>query len=238
MNNRQLNDPIYQMEHWGYYLLPEVHPHFPGYTGLLVAIRAQPTRQHYDPESVRLEWFNSAGVPEMVTLGLQTPIHRARHVCPGPIVLNDRRDKQENFFSFGGTVESTATANEIVFVIRSSAPLLWLTRDGDTDTDQLAAEFGRLVAQVRAEEGERDEVFFRRLGGADPKALYVASSYTLMTEYDQSPELRECSPRLENMLHEEEGWLKAAGEWPPVPTTLHLLLYPDTGPKTNGNKPR
>jgi hypothetical protein len=40
------------MENQGYYLLPKFHPHSPGYTGLLVAIRERPTGMHFDPESI------------------------------------------------------------------------------------------------------------------------------------------------------------------------------------------
>jgi hypothetical protein len=45
---------LHRMEHWGYYLLPKSHRESPGYTGLLVAIRETPTREHFDPESIRL----------------------------------------------------------------------------------------------------------------------------------------------------------------------------------------
>ena len=58
------------MENWGYYLLPKSHWNSPGYTGLLVAIRADPSRMHYDPQSIRLRLRDKHGEATWMTFGL------------------------------------------------------------------------------------------------------------------------------------------------------------------------
>ncbi|MGE5141096.1 MAG: hypothetical protein ACM3JD_16635 [Rudaea sp.] len=215
---------IERMEHWGYYLLPAPHEHCPGYSGLLVAIRAIPTRRHYDPESIGLDILLPPGRIETMAFGRETDVDKGRRVCPGSMTLCDRRGKQEMFFSFGGIIESIHLPDETIFSLRSNAPILWLTRSGETVADVLVAEFGHLVGEMRARCKDRDEGFFRRMARIDPLVLYTASLSSIFAEYESEQPLRDASPDFHLMLHDEKEWLEETGQWPDNPETLEQLL--------------
>ncbi|MGB8646745.1 MAG: hypothetical protein WCF84_16005 [Anaerolineae bacterium] len=224
MQNALIHNPIDEMEHWGYHLLEQVHSYSPGYTGLMVAIRSMPTRQHYDPEMVRLSLLTLPGQVEEATLNLFTRLDGLRPVCAGLIVLTDRKNKQESFFSFGATVESTIAPGEVIYIVRSTAPILWLTKGGETVADQLAAEFGRLIAEMRALSHKSDPDFFARLAAVEPLALYTAGIASILADYERVVELRESYPDLHTLLHDEKSWLTERGLWMENPTTLAELL--------------
>ncbi len=211
------------MEHWGYYLLPPPHPHCPGYTGLLVAIRDKPTLQHFDPEWIRLQTLRSSGAPEWTTLGLSSGPARSRRVYPGELMIGDRKGKQEEFVTFGASVESEGVPTETVYSIRSSAPILRLTRNLSTGPDQLAAEFGRLMAGVRANAISDDRLNWR-LAEISPAALYVASLRSIFQQYEADASLRECFAILHDLLHEEQKWLQESGQWAQTPQNLSELI--------------
>ncbi len=218
------NNPVDQMEHWGYHLLPQFHPHCPGYQGLLVAIRGTPTREHFDPETIQVLLFSPGNGIQEESLNLFTPLHKPQIVCPGTIVLCDRRSKQECFYCLGGTIESSTVPGEIVYTLRSTAPVLWLTKKGDSIADQLAAEFGALIAQARAASGQGDDAFYSRLAAIEPLALYSAGIYSIFADYEHQVDLRDSYPELHTLLHEEQQWLQEKGLWPQEPLTLAQLL--------------
>ncbi len=221
---RMMENPIEQMENWGYHLLPQFHPKCPGYEGLRVAIRERPTRRHFDPETIQLSLFSPGKPVQEESLNLLTPLHKPQIVCPGTVVLIDRRGKQESFYLLGGTIESASVPGEIVFTIRSTAPVLWLTKKGESICDQLAAELGALIAQVRATSGESDDEFFGRLASIEPLALYTAAIYTIFSDYEHQADVRESYPEVHSLLHEEQQWLQEKELWPAEPVTLAQLL--------------
>ncbi len=218
------DNPIHNMERWGYHLLPQVHPNSPGYTGLQVAIRATPTRQHFDPETIQLSLLNRAGKIEETKLDLETTLSEQHIVCAGSIILCDRKDKQESFYCFNGTIESTLARGETVYTLRSSAPVLWLSIKGGSIADQLVAEFGRVIGEIRASAREKDEDFFAHLATFEPLALYTAGLCSIFSDYERVSALRDSYPDLHALLHSEKDWLQDKGLWPEPPTTLEELL--------------
>ncbi len=220
---------VYRMEHWGYYLLPQSHPHCPGYTGLLVAMRKTPTEKHFDPESMRIQLVNPSGMPDWTVLNLQTPLSKSRRVYPGSLNLCDRLNQEETFFTFGGTLESLAVTGETIYSLRSAAPILWLTSNGDGLADQLAAEFGHMLGELHARFGAKDEAFYRRVAKLDPLMLYIASLHSIFDEYEKTASLRGSYPKLHTLLHEEQKWLEESDQWSHSPETLAELLQPGQG---------
>ena len=57
----------------GFSLLPPPHPGSPGYSGLLVAIRKQPTGERFDPERLILPLRDNGGVDWWRKLSLLSP---------------------------------------------------------------------------------------------------------------------------------------------------------------------
>ncbi|MGE5140398.1 MAG: hypothetical protein ACM3JD_13105 [Rudaea sp.] len=212
-----------QMEHWGYYLLPPTYAESPGYTGLLVALREHPTLKHFDPESLSIPLVRPDGRIEETRMTLEHPSAAAR-VCIGPVALTDRKNKQERFFTYGGTLESTSVPGETVYSLRSSAPILWLSAQGTCGGDHLASETGLLLAETRAGFGEREDEFYRRLSSLEPLALYVACLYSIFEDYEHSPDLRDSFPECHMLLHKEKRWLERVGLWTSEPISLSDLV--------------
>jgi len=92
-------------EDLGYRLLAPHHRGSPGHSGLLVALRDLPTGRHFDPEALSLVLRDAEGLAQEVLLTRGQIPFPAGHVCPGPIVVSDWRDKRLHFFTFGGRVK-------------------------------------------------------------------------------------------------------------------------------------
>ncbi|MGD9099327.1 MAG: hypothetical protein PVF45_02525 [Anaerolineae bacterium] len=218
---------FHQMENWGYYLLPKLHQHSPGYTGLLVAIREIPTGMHFDPESIRLKLQDEDGAADWATLGLRSPFWESRHVCPGRVILRDRVDKRVEFFVFGGSLEATSVPSETVYSLRSPAPILELTEPPGSIPDQLASETEVVVGELEARWGLNEEGFARRLAQVATPQFYLASLHSILARYKHSRALRETFHDLYDALLEEKCRLMEAGQWSVTPFGLEELLAPD-----------
>lgn len=218
----------------GYHLLDRPHPHSPGYTGLLVAIRETPTGQHFDPEFIEL--FLSASDQKVgpVKLRLDSSLSGVQRVCAGPIVLHDRVDKRVYFFAYGGTVEATSRNGTTVYVLCSPAPILPMSTGLESVPEQLAAETEALLAKMHANWGQDDQGFVQHLAQVNPLPLYAATIHSVLSTYQKSPSLRESYQSLYKMLFDEKEWLIQLGQWSTTAPDLEDLLgYPQTNNRTN-----
>jgi hypothetical protein len=218
---------IHQMENWGYYLLPKQHPHSPGYSGLLVAIRETPTEMHFDPESMRLRLEDARGEVSRTTLSLRWSFRGTRRVFPGRIILRDRIGKRAEFFAFGGSVKATHIPGKTVYSLRSPAPVLRLTGPPETTPDQLASETEVVQGKLAAKWIPNEDEFARRLAQMNPLRLYLASLDSILARYKQTFSLREIFHDLYDALLAEKRWLMKTGQWPATPLSLEELLAPD-----------
>lgn len=218
---------IHQMENWGYYLLPRSHPHSPGHSGLLVAIRETPTEMHFDPESMRLRLVDEHDGVDWVTLSLQWFFRGSRRVFPGRVILRDRTDKRVEFFAFGGSLEVTHIPGETVYSLQAPAPILEITGPLETIPDQLAFETEVLLGEMEARWRPNEEQFTQRVTQVDPLEFYTASIQSILVRYRQSQPLRDMFCDLYDALVEEKDRLMKAAQWPATPHTLEELLQPD-----------
>lgn len=214
-----------RMEHWGYYLLPKSHPASPGYGGLQVAIREEPTREHFDPQTIELQVVSYDGAPTWSRLGRTSEIGR-RRVPLTRIILKERSgEKEARFFTFGGMLEAAHGTHETVFTLQTAAPVLDMTSPGLTMAEELAVETERLIGTLQAEWGRDDEGFGRRAAQIGPAELYKATINSLIEEC-RAAEAHHCSEAFASMLREEQRWLQRQEERPVVPQTLEQLLAP------------
>lgn len=218
-------DLVKQVDDWGYYLLPQAHPHSPGHTGLLVAIRETLTRMHFDPESMSLQIVDEDGLPIWATFHLTWHPPRSCRVCLTRVILRAQSGKMVEFFTFGGTLESTSGPGERVYSLRSPAPILELVEQEEKIPDVLAFETEALIARLQARWGADEVGFDRRLAQTDPLRLYVASIHSILTHHTQMLSLHE---RIEfhEVLLAEKHWLEKTQQWPATPPTLEQLLAP------------
>lgn len=218
-----------QMEPWGYYLLPKAHHDSPGYSGLQVAMREPPTKQHFDPEKLHVRLCNEENLATWYSLKRQTPAFGLSRVCPGRVVLQDRFNKQIHFFTFGGSLETTATSDETVYALHSPAPILELSKNLTNIPDQLDNEVEAMMAQIEAAWGANDAGFAERLAQVQPQSFYQACLHTILDHYYRVHSLRDAWPRFYRALTREKEWLQATGQWPPQPPLLLDLLAPPAG---------
>ncbi len=222
------------MANWGYYLLPKPHPQSPGYTGLLVAIRKEPTGKHFDPQSMRV-WLrllhDEHEEVRWTTLWIDSPkelpIRGSIHVCPGRVVLRDRRDKRVSFFVFGGSLEAVSVSGETVYSLRSPAPILQISENLESVPDQLAFGTEELMGELQVKWGLDEEGFARRQAQVDPFQFYLAALHSILARYDQDRALQETFHEFHLALRNEKKWLMERGKWPTTPPKLEELLAPN-----------
>ena len=222
---------LHLMEKWGYYLLPRSHPDSLGYTGLLVAIRKQPTEKHFDPQTIRLRLRDKYDQAKWTTLWLQSPLElpitASMHVCPGEVMLRDRTEKRVDFFVFGGSLEAVSVPGETVYSLRSPAPILQLSDDPETVPDQLTSETQALIGELQVRWGSDEEGFARRLAQVDPLQFYLATLQAILTRYERDRHiLQETFHEFYLALRHEKGRLMERGRWPATLPTLGELLAP------------
>jgi hypothetical protein len=200
------------LANWGFLADPDL-PDRPGPAFLLVAIRAEPTLRHYDPELVEY-WITGDkgfGVRETITFASRLP--REIEFSWGRISVIDRKGVANRYLTFGGTLRAERVGGEVICVFESPAPLL--RRGGhsqgwDTGAHSVGGFFGRF----RAAAGYQHE--FEQLAAAtDPVARYAAFVSEFVTRYRSSEYLRDHYPKLWTIMVTEERRLQKqhASEW-------------------------
>lgn len=209
---------------WGYCLEPKFHPRGIGFSGLLVAIRPQPTEAHYDPESVTLRLRDDNGTAQWVTLHQRPPFTRPVRVCPGHIMLNDRREKKVEFFTFGGEIRPVLGATVTAYAISSPVPILGITPPSLTSAaEKLALKAETDLARADACWERDHHGFLRRLGEVDPVVLYAAILQDIANQNAVSPAR---SRTLSQAARREMAWLEETERRPPAVPSLSELLCP------------
>lgn len=163
-------DAAGRLSRWGFLAHPDL-PDGPGPAFLLVALRAAPTMQHYDPEAVDY-WVTDGARGQRRTLTHETPMPRSEEFSWGLVRLVDRLGVSNEYLTFGGHLDAAAVDDVVVAAFASPAPLL--RRGGhsqgwDAGADAIGAFFGRLMVAVDFSPG-----FEAALAVAQPMTRYAA----------------------------------------------------------------
>lgn len=215
------------MKDWGYYLLPQSHRDSPGYAGVLVVIREQPTGKHFDPKTLYLPLRDVDGIARWTKLSWLSPPTDCNYVCPGRVILSDRFDKRVEFFTFGGSLKVISGPGEMGCSLHSPAPVLELVAQQETIPDQLASETEALMGKIRAKWELDDRGFNQRLAEVNHLQFYLATLQSILLQYRRTPTLEEAYHELRDALLREKEWLVAKDLWPVNPLRLEDLLAPD-----------
>jgi hypothetical protein len=211
----------------GYRLLPKNHRDSPGGSGLVVAIRKEPTRKHFDPETVRLRLPDVQGMVKWRSLSLLSPDPGSDRVCAGHVILSDRIDKRVEFYTFGGSLQVISAKDAQVYALLSSAPVLELVAQEDTVPDQLAAETESLLSQLEVRWRHDEHGFNRRLAEIEPFQFYMGTLHSLLEQYKHCHPLEETYHELCGVLRQEKAWLIGQRLWPAEPPVLEDFLGHD-----------
>jgi len=139
---------------------------------LFVALRAQPTLRHFDPEEVAY-WVTEGGRGRPASLDRQTRLPFESDYAWGRITVLDRLGVGNGFVSFGGQVRARMASDGTVYAsFVSPAPILRISGHSQ-GIDPLAAEagafFGRIKIPIDFVPGAEAWI-----AGATPVALYSA----------------------------------------------------------------
>lgn len=190
---------------WGFLVDPDL-PDRPGPAYLLVAIRARPTFQHYDPELVEY-WVtdeHGRGVRETISYASRMP--REVEFSWGRISILDRHGISNRYLTFGGTLRAERIDGEVICVFRSPAPLL--RRGGHSQGwDSGAQSVGGYLGRFRAAAGY-ERTFERLAAETDPVTRYAAFVSEFVARYRGSAYLRDHYPRLWTIMVGEERRLR------------------------------
>jgi len=185
-----------------------VRPDLPDKTGpacLLIAIRAEPTLRHYDPEAVEY-WITEAGRGNRRTLTRDTRLPIETEFSWGLIRVIDRLHVTNEYLTFGGRLSADLVDGVVVAVFTSPAPLL--SRGGhsqgwDQGAEQLGAFFGRFLLAIDYAPG-----FETIAAQADPVSRYASFLADTLARYGASPALRADQHDLWALLKAEERRLR------------------------------
>ncbi len=170
---------------------------------LLVAVRDQPTLQHFDPELVTF-WEVRDRRGRVATVDRTTAVPAARRWSWGPIRVTDRVPVSNQFLGFGGTLLGDAIDPAATYLaFTSRAPIVrWAGHSQGVDSlvDEVGAFFARLMVPVDYQpEAET------RVAAADPEALYAVFIGHSIERLHRSRKLRDADPQTAGWL-EHEGY--------------------------------
>ncbi len=156
----------------GFSLVNGDDPTMPGGANLLVALRAEPTLHHFDPESLSY-WRFDGERGRLAFLDRETQILGERPFSWGRIRIVDRLKVENDYLGFGGTLR-VADVDPGTRVIQFHAPAPIYRFAGHSQgldwlTDEVGAFFGRLMVPIDFQGGAEQVV-----GKAGPRALYAA----------------------------------------------------------------
>ena len=202
---------LQHLETFGYYPLPRTHADSPGYSGLLVVVRKKP--QDHEPERIQLRLHDWTGNTSMVNLHADIDEGQSYIVCPGRISIQSLKEREVTFYSFGGSIESEVLAEETIYSLRSTAPVLELVTARETSADLLADEAEILIAETMAQQRLSTDEMQHRLVKAGPEAVYLAVLQSLVGE-DEESAVAQLHPDLFKVLQNEQKWYKRNQRWP------------------------
>ena len=169
---------------------------------LLVAMRADPTLEHFDPEEVTF-WEARGGRGCVATLGRRDPVPQSRSWSWGAVRVTDRVPVSNQFLGFGGTLlVDAADGLTTCAAFASRAPIVrWAGHSQGVDVlvDEIGAFFARLKVPVDYPDGAEE-----RIAEADPEALYAVFLQHSIERLHRSRHLRDADPRT-------AGWLEHEG---------------------------
>lgn len=176
-----------------------------------------PTEQHFDVLRAHILVKTSKDAIEHLTIKHPWNYEKAARVCAGFVIMDDRKGKKEEAFTFGGQLKIELQELQTVCILTSSAPILEIS--GAAPLYRLfIEELEILLAKRQAAYSDRYE-YETKLSNTDPFELYQACMNELIQTFEQFPHKDEKYLQLLMFLHMQKHRLEAAG--------LYRVLAPD-----------
>jgi hypothetical protein len=167
----------------GYYFYPQNRAGRLGHPRLDILLRSTPSERHFDPEKVHLFILSPQNDIEALVIDHPWRSLKRYRLVPGRVIIEDRRGKAVEAFTYGGDLEINANDERTLCMLVSPAAILDLSADagisrlpatGLSAGQLLAQETEILLAERRAAWARDPDQYETRLAGVDPAALYAA----------------------------------------------------------------
>jgi hypothetical protein len=187
-----------------------------------IYLSSETTELHFDV--LRATFFILSPTDTVTTMKVLHPwkYEKSARVCPGPVVMEDRKGKKEEAFTFGGNLNIKLDETTTTCSLVSNAPIMHIT--GGMEMDELfVEEVEILLAQKRAQYSEHQE-FRDRFCHIDPLKLYIACLAGLKDKVENFKHGDDHYHELLRYLETQERRLEAAGLLKEVPLTFDEIL--------------
>jgi len=174
-----------------------------------IFISSIPTEQHFDVLRAHFFIKTQEGAMERITVTHPWIYEKSARVCAGVVVMDDRKGKKEEAFTFGGQLKIESQDLQTACILVSPAPLLEIS--GATPLNGLFIdELEILLAECRAAYPNHQE-YETQLVKTDPFELYLACLIELIQKFEQFPYKDETYLQLLWFLHSQKYRLDSAG---------------------------
>jgi hypothetical protein len=174
-----------------------------------VYISSIPTEKHFDVLHVTYSVESPYGGFERLKVTHPWEFQSPYRVCAGKVILEDRKDKKDEAFCFGGHLTIHVKENLTECILVSPAPIIEINPTRPMQT-QFIMELEILLAEYRAGyKNERD--FEKHVCAADPFSFYTASLNKLIEDYKQKAHKDDQNLQFLHFLHKEHYRLQLAG---------------------------
>jgi hypothetical protein len=209
---------------YGYFFHPREWSDSPGHPRLDVFLRSTPTKEHFDPMKMTLNVTSEHKNIELLKVHHPWSLREQYQACAGRVILQDRRGKKVEAFTFGGDLQIESEEELTIGALTSPAPILELISTSSIPS-LLAEETEILFAERRAEWEPDHSTFNKKLIKADPLSLYCACLDALREKFDRSQfRGNEAIQHFAHFIHNEITALQELHNWPSrLPTVTELL---------------
>jgi hypothetical protein len=182
-----------------------------------IFVSSVPTEQHFDV--LRAHFFVKTAHESIARLTVTHPwnYEKSARVCAGVVIMEDRKGKKEEAFTFGGQLKIEGKEQQTVCNLVSPATILEISR-ATSKYGLFIDELEIILAEQQARYRDRQE-YEKQLCGADPFRLYLACLRELIQKLESFQHKDENYQQLLIFLHSEEHRLEEAGLLEkPIPT--------------------
>jgi hypothetical protein len=220
-----MSDPYdFNEKEYGYFFHSREWSGSPGYPRLDVFLRSIPTQKHFDPMKMTLNVASEHKDIEFLKVHHPWSWREQYRVCAGRVILQDRKGKKVEAFTFGGDLRIEPGEELTIGVLTSPAPILELISTSSIPS-LLAEETEILFAERRAEWEPDHTTFIKKLIKVDPLTLYFVLLEILREKFEHSQfRGNEAIQHFDHFIHNEISVLQELHKWPEqLPTVAELL---------------
>ena len=195
------NNP--QEPKFGYRFIYPESSHAPGGSRFDIFISESPTEHHFDPEKLHLHVKSKANEVESLTIRHPWYFEHTYQALAGSIELTDRYGKEEEAFTFGGSLKIDSQDTFTVCILESPVPILEIS-SADPILMMFIEEIEILFAKRRAALLSNPHTYEKHLIMVDPVKLYLACINALTGKFEHSQHKEDLRIReFLNFLHNE-----------------------------------